>query len=132
MVKEFYANMVGTKDKIVYVRVRWVSFSREQINQTFNILERNDKSKFKQLVEAPNFYNIVDLLTYGKGKWNATRKNPHESIARGTLTEQAKVWFYFISSIILPLKHLCTVMEKEALFLYAIIKGYKFSVGKLI
>ena len=132
MVKEFYANMVGTKDKIVYVRVRWVSFSREQINQTFNIQERNDKSKFKQLVEAPNFYNIVDLLTYGKGKWNATRKNPHESIARGTLTEQAKVWFYFISSIILPLKHLCTVMEKEALFLYAIIKGYKFSVGKLI
>ena len=29
-------------------------------------------------------------------------------------------------------KHLCTVREKEAVLLYAIIKGYKFSVGKII
>ena len=75
---------------------------------------------------------IVDLLTDGKGKWNATRKNPHESIARGTLTEQAKVWFYFLYSVILPSKHLCIIREKEAVLLYAILKGYKFSVGKII
>ena len=37
VVKEFYVNMVGTKDKVVYVRGRWVSFSREQINKTFNL-----------------------------------------------------------------------------------------------
>ena len=98
MVKEFYANMVRTKDKAVYVRGRWISFSREQINQTFNLKERKDGSKFKRLVESPNFQKIVDLLTDGKGKWNVTRKNQHESIARGTLTEQAKVWFYFLSS----------------------------------
>ena len=55
MVKEFYANMMGTKDKIVYVKRRWESFSREQINLTFNLQERNDGSKFKRLVEAPNF-----------------------------------------------------------------------------
>ena len=35
VVKELYTNMVGTKDKVVYVRGRWVSFSREQINQAF-------------------------------------------------------------------------------------------------
>ena len=29
-------------------------------------------------------------------------------------------------------KHLCTVRENEAVLLYAIIKGYKFSVGKII
>ena len=93
---------------------------------------RKDGSKFKRLVEAPNCQKIVDLLTDGKGEWNATRKNPHESIARGALTKQAKVWFYFISSVILPSKHLCIVREKEAVLLYAILKGYKFSVGKLI
>ena len=59
-------------------------------------------------------------------------KNPHESIARGSLIEQAKVWFYFICLIILPLKHLSTVNEKEAVLLYAILKGDKFSVGKII
>ena len=29
-------------------------------------------------------------------------------------------------------KNLCTVREKEVVVLYAILKGYKFSVGKLI
>ena len=89
VVKEFYANMVGTKDKAVYVKGRWVSFNREQINQTFNLQERKDGSKFKKLVKAPNFQKIVDLLTDGKGKLNATRKNPHESISKGALNEQA-------------------------------------------
>ena len=68
VVKEFYANMVGTKDKAVYVRGRWISFNREQINQTFNLKERKDGFKFKRLVEEPNFQKIVDLLTDGKGK----------------------------------------------------------------
>ena len=32
----------------------------------------------------------------------------------------------------LPSKHLCTVMEKEVVLFYAILNGYKFSVGKII
>ena len=48
------------------------------------------------------------------------------------MIEQAKVWFYFLFSIILPSKNLSTVREKEAVHLYAILKGYKFSVGKII
>ena len=83
-------------------------------------------------MEAPDYQKIIDLLTDGKGKWNATMKNPHESIARGALTEPAKVWFYFLCSVMLPSKHLCTVREKEAVLLYVILKGYKFSVGKII
>ena len=31
------------------------------------------------------FRRLCDLLTDGKGKWNATKKNPHEFIARGSL-----------------------------------------------
>ena len=132
VVKEFYANMVGIKDKTVYVRGKWISFNRKQIDQTYNLHEMKNGSKFKKLVKELDFQKIVDLLTNGKGKWNTTRKNPQESIARVTLTEQAKVWFYFLCSVILPSKHLCTVREKEAMLLYAILKGYKFSVGKII
>ena len=124
--------MVGMKDKTVYIRGKWISFSREQIDHTYNLQERKNGSKFKRLVEAPNFQKIVDQLTDGKGKWNATKKNPHESIVRGALTEPAQVWFYFLCSIILPSKHLCTIREKEAVLLYAILKGYKFNVGKII
>ena len=29
VVKKFYANMVGIKDKVVYVRGKWISFGKE-------------------------------------------------------------------------------------------------------
>ena len=70
--------------------------------------------------------------TDSKGKWNVTRKNLHESIARGALNEPTKVWFYFLCSVMLPSKHLCIVREKEVVLLYAILKGHKFSVSKII
>ena len=60
------------------------------------------------------------------------KENPHESINRGSLTEEAKVWFYFIASVIIPTKHLSTIWEQEAIILYALLKGYKFDVGKII
>ena len=131
MVKEFYAK-ARMKDKTVYIRGKWISFNREQIDHTYNLQEKKNGSKFKRLVEAPDYQKIVDLFTDGKGKWNATRKNPHESITREALIEPPKVWFYFLCSVMLPSKHLCTVREKEAVLSYAILKGYKFSVGKII
>ena len=73
--------MVGMKEKIVYVRGKWISLNRENIDQTFNLNERNNGLKFKELVKELDFQKIADLLTNGKGKWNAIRKNPHESIA---------------------------------------------------
>ena len=83
-------------------------------------------------MKEPYYKKIVDLLIDGNGEWISTRKNPHESIARGSLTEEAKVWFYFICSVFLPFKHLSTIRENETILLYAILKGYKFSVGKII
>ena len=86
----------------------------------------------KKLLKEPNHEKIVEFLTAGKGKWNATKKNPHESINKGSLTEEAKVWFYFIASVIIPTKHLSTIREQEAFILYALLKGYEFDVGKII
>ena len=97
LVKKFYANMVGMKDNMVYVKGKWISFKREDIDQTFNLNEMKNGSKFKKLVKEPDFQMIVDLLTEGKGKWNATRKNPQESIVRGALIEMKR--FGFISFV---------------------------------
>ena len=55
MVKEFYTNMVGIKDSTVFVRGKWISFSKEQIDQTYNLNERKNGSKFKRLVKEPDF-----------------------------------------------------------------------------
>ena len=113
---------ISWRDKLQHSG-KWIPFEREQIDQTYNLQEMKNGSKFKRLVEKPDHQKIVDLLKDGKGKWNATGKNPHESIARRALTEPAKMWFYFLCSVMLPSKHFCIVREKEAVLLYAILNG---------
>ena len=98
----------------------------------FKLKELKLGSKFKKLVANPDHKKIIDLLTANQGKWEATKKNPHYAINRGSLTEEAKVWFYFLSLVILPTKHLYAVREHEAIILYALLKGYKMNVGGLI
>ena len=94
--------MVGKQEKIVYLRGKWISFDKEAINKTFNLKKLKDGSKVKKLKEEPDYQKIVELLTNGKGEWNSTKKNPFESISRGSLTEDAKLWFYFLASALLP------------------------------
>ena len=108
------------------------SHEHERINEVFQIKDHKNGSKYKKLLKEPNHEKIVEFLTVGKGKWNATKKNPHESINRGSLIEEAKVWFYLISYVIIPTKHLSTIREQEAFILYAILKGYKLDMGKII
>ena len=40
VVKEFYSNMLGLREKTCYVRGKWISFSREKMDETFNLKER--------------------------------------------------------------------------------------------
>ena len=120
------------KEDSVCVRGIWVPMGHESINEVFQIKDPKNGSKYKKLLKEPNHENIVEFLTAGKGKWNATKKNPHESINRGSLMEEAKVWFYFIAYVIIPIKHMSTIREQEAFILYTLLKGYKFNVGKII
>ena len=64
-------------------------------------------------------------------KWGQGR-GEQKTINRGDLTEEAKVWFYFLASIMVPTKHVCTVREQEAIILYAMLKGYKLNAGAII
>ena len=123
--------MVEKEGKKVYVRGRWIDFSKDKINVLFNLKVQKDDSKFKRLLKEPEYQKIVDILTTKK-KWKGTKKTLYECISRGDLTEEAKVWFYFISSVLLPSKHLSIVRRNEAILLYASPKGYKINVGKII
>ena len=132
LARVFYANMVGMREDSVYVLGVWVPFRHKRINEVLQLKELKHGSKFKKLVENPDHGKIINLLTVGQGKWEATKKNPHHAINRGSLTEEAKVWFYFIASMLILTKHLCSVREHEAIILYALLKGYKINVGGLI
>ena len=132
VVREFYANMIDVKEDSLFVRGTWVPMCHERINEVLQIKDPKNGSKYKKLLRDPNHEKIIDFLMIRKGKWNSTKNNPHESINRGSLTEEAKVWFYFIASVMIPTKNLSTIKEQESIILYAFMKGYKFNVGKII
>ena len=74
-------------------------------------------------MKNPDYQKTLEVLTTGKGEWKGNKKTPYESIARGSPTKEAKVWFYFLSSVLMPSKHLSMVRHEEAVLLYAIMKG---------
>ena len=61
VVKQFYLNILGLREKTCYVRGKWISFHKEKIDETFNLKERKNGSKFKKLLEEPDYQKIVDL-----------------------------------------------------------------------
>ena len=51
---------------------------------------------------------------------------------RTRLTETVKSWFYFVSSKLMPKKHVSTMQKDKAILTYAIVSGMKFNVGAVI
>ena len=88
-------------------------------------------SKYKKIADNPNREKIARKLTDGKVKWGQG-KGEKKIINRGDLIAEAKVWLYFLASVLVPTKHVCTVREQEAIILYAILKGYKLNAGAII
>ena len=131
VVKEFSSNLVGRKDNTVFVRGVWVPYGAKAINQAYGMAGHKHGSKFKKLLENPDFKKIAKNLTDGKAQLRQEKGGP-KNLNRGSLTEEAKVWFYFLASFLVPTRHLSTVREQEAVLLYAILKGYKLNVGALI
>ena len=131
MVREFYSNMVGRKDNTVYVRGVWVPYGAQAINQVYGMVGHKHGSKLKKLLENPDLKKIAEKLTDGKAQLRQEKGGP-KTLNRGSLTEEAKVWFYFLASVLVPTRHLSTVREQEAIMLYAILKGYKINIGTII
>ena len=131
VVREFYSNLVGMKDNSVYVRGVWVPYGAKTINEMYGMEGQKHGSKLKKMIDNPNREKIARKLTYGKGK-GKKGKGKQKTINRGDLTEEVKVWFYFLASVMVPTKHVCTVQEQEEIILYAMLKGYKLNAGTVI
>ena len=131
VVREFYSNLVERKDNTVYVRGVWVPYGAQAINQVYGMAGHKHGSKFKKLLENPDLKKIAEKLTDRKAQLRQEKGGP-KTLNRGSLTEEDKVWFYFLASVLVPTRHLSTVREQEAVMLYAILKGYKINIGTII
>ena len=107
------------------------TYGAEAINQVYGMAGHKHGSKFKKLLGNPDFKKIAEKLTDGKAQLRQEKRGP-KTLNRGSLTEEAKVWFYFLASVLVPTRHLSTVREQEAIMLYAILKGYKINIWTII
>ena len=114
VVREFYSNLVGRKDNTVFVRGVWVPYGAKAINEAYRMVGHKHGSKFKKLLENQNFKKIAKRLTDGKAQLGQGEGEP-KTLNRGSLTEEAKVWFYFLASVLVPTKHLSTVESRKQL-----------------
>ena len=131
VVREFNSNLVGRKGNTVFVRGVWVPYGAKAINEAYRMAGHKHGSKLKKLLENPKLDKISKRLTDGKAQLRQGEGGP-KTLNRGSLTEEAKVWFYFLASVLVPTRHLSTVREQEAIMLYAILKGYKLNIGAVI
>ena len=76
VVGEFYANMVDMKENSVFVRGVWVPLDHKRINEVLQIKDPTIGSKYKKLIGEPNYENVVDFLTTGKGSGVQQRRIP--------------------------------------------------------
>ena len=106
-------------------------YGAETINEMYGMEGQKHGSKYKKIADNPNREKIARKLTEGKVKW-VQGSGEKKIINRGDLTEEAKVWFYFLASVMVPTKHVCTVREQEVIILYAMLKGYKLNVRAII
>ena len=129
VVREFCTNLQDKVGSTIFVQWKWVLFDASTINRVFG-LTNADSKKFIALYREPNYELVLEELTDGSAPW--TRNENQEVMSFSRLKEVAKVWFYHVSSKLVPSKYLSTIGRDEALLTFAIVKGYKFKVGKVI
>ena len=131
IVREFYANLAANMNKRVRVHGIWVNFGAKSINEFYN-LEPVDNGSFDSLYAAPNYPEVIRVLTNGQGEWKINSEGHVVPFKAKHLAYISKVWHHFIISYLIPTTNVCEVTVKRALLNYAIIQDIPFDVGQVI
>ena len=131
VLREFYPNLASHMNKKVRVHGVWVDFCAKSINEFYN-LEPVDTRVFDSLYAAPNYPEILRVLTNGKGKWKLNNEGHALNFQAKHLAYIPKVWHHFITSMLLLTTNVCEVTTKRALLNFSILQDIPFDVGQVI
>ena len=87
---------------------------------------------FDRLYQHPDYPEIIQVLTYDRGKWKLNSEGHEVHFKAKHLAFIPKVWHHFITSRLVPTTNVCEVTAKCALLNYAIIQDIPFDVGQVI
>ena len=108
-----------------------VDFSARAINEFYQ-LEPVDNNVYNSLQEAPNYPEVLRLLTNGQEDWKINGEGHAIHFKAKHLAYIAKVGHHFITSRLIPTTNVCEVMEKRTLLNNAIIQDIPFDVRQLL
>ena len=131
IVRELYVNLATNMNKWVQVRGIWVDFGANSINEFYN-LELVDNGEFDSFYVAPNYLEVIKVLTNGQGEWKINSKGHLVHFKAKHLAYIPKVWHHFITLRLILTTNVCEVTAKRALLNYAIIQDIPFDVGHVI
>ena len=103
----------------------------KSIKKLYN-LEPVDIGAFDSLYAAPNYPEILRVLTNGKGEWKLNSEGHAINFQAKNLAYIPKVWHHFITSRLLPTTNVGKVTAKPALLNFAILQDIPFDVGHVI
>ena len=91
-----------------------------------------DNMAFDSLYAAPNYPEVIRVLTNGQGEWKINSEGHTVHFKAKHLAYIPKVWHHFITLRLIPTTNVCEVTTKRALLNYAIIQDIPFDVGQVI
>ena len=109
----------------------WVDVCAKSINEFYN-LDLVDTGAFNSLYAAPNYPEILRVLTNGKGEWKLNSEGHALNFQAKHLAYIPKVWHHFITSRLLPTTNVCEVTAKRALLNFSILQDIPFDVGQVV
>ena len=95
-------------------------------------LELVNPEAFDRLHEHPNYPEVLQLLTNGRGEWKLNNEGHVVHFKAKYLAYIPKVWYHFITSRLIPTMNVCEVTAKRDLLNFATIQEIPFDVGQVI
>ena len=108
-----------------------VDFNAKSINEYYN-LEPVNSEAYDRLDEAPNYPEVLKMLTNGQGKWKLNNEGHTVHFMAKHLAYIPKLWHPYITSCLILTTNVCEVTSKRALLNYAIIQDIPFDVRQVI
>ena len=108
-----------------------VDFGAKSINEFYN-LEPVDNGAFDSLYAAPNYPEVIRVLTNEQGEWKINSEGHAVHFKAKHLAYIPKVWHHFITLCLISTTNVCEVTAKRALLNYAIIQDIPFDVWQVI
>ena len=95
-------------------------------------MEPEDSKDFDRLYAAPNYPEILRVLTNGTREWKLNNEGHTVHLKTKHLAYILKVWHHFITSRLIPTTNVYEVTTKRALLNFDILHDIPFDVGQVI